>query len=322
MKLTQTLFLILFINFGFAQNIEKITIPKRVVYNYANDKTNQKAKELIEESLLQKDNFKLLGENLIVGPTLWKKFQNIETLKSIPGNVIFHIDNLEVDGKNCQILEDSKKIWIEVKKEINEKYIIRKANEDELDYYWSTISFDIEEPLYIIETDQHKYILNFIEKDLKLFWIDEYPNKKTYENPIDKNVYKTDGEFKRYQNGEEVYLTSKGEKETKLEKVVFLSSDSELKENTSIEDLKKVIDKTNVIFESLFKGSEKSGKIMIQFELGKKKNEIQFAVRDDLDLDIMKEFEKQVNSKKYPNSKKEPIKIQLIYKVNSLNDTE
>jgi hypothetical protein len=322
MKLTQTLFFLLFVNFGFAQNSEKITIPKRVVYNYANDKTNQKAKELIEESLSQKDNFKLLGENLIVGPTLWKKFQNIETLKNIPGNVIFHIDNLEVDGKNCQTLEESKKVWIEVKKEINEKYIIRKANEDELDYYWSTISFDIEEPLFIIETDQHKYILNFIEKNLKLFWIDEFPNKKTYENPIDKNVYKTDGEFKTYQNGEEVYLTSKGEKETKLEKVIFLSSDSELKKNTSIEDIKNVIDRTNAIFEKLFIGSEKAGKIMIQFELGKKKNEIQFAVRDDLDLDIMKEFEKQVNSEKYPNARKSTVKFQLIYKVNSLNDTE
>jgi hypothetical protein len=322
MKLTQTLFLLLIVNFVLAQNNEKFLIPKGIVYNYANEKTNLKAKELIEESLLQKDNFNLLGDNLIVGPTLWKSFQNIETLQKIPGNVIFHIDNLKVDGKNCQNLDDSKKVWSEIKKEIPEKYIIRKANEDELNYYWATISFDIEEPLFVLETNKHKYILNFVEKDMKLFWIDEFPNKKTYENPIDNNVYKTDGEFKTYQNGEEVYLTSKGEKETKLEKVVFLSSDSDLKKNTSIDDIKLVIDKTNAIFEKLFKNSEKAGKIMIQFELGKKKNDIQFAVRDDLDLDIMKEFEKQVNSEKYPNTKKSTVKFQLIYKVNSLNDTE
>ena len=61
---------------------------------------------------------------------------------------------------------------------------------------------------------------------------------------------------------------------------------------------------------------------MIQFELGEKKNIIQFAVRDDLDLDIMKEFEKRVNEEKYPNSKKSTIKFQVIYKVNSLNDNE
>ena len=36
----------------------------------------------------------------------------------------------------------------------------------------------------------------------------------------------------------------------------------------------------------------------------------------------LKEFEKQVNVEKYPNSKKSTIKFQIVYKVNSLNDTE
>ncbi len=61
---------------------------------------------------------------------------------------------------------------------------------------------------------------------------------------------------------------------------------------------------------------------MVQFEIKEKSIEIQFAVKDDLDLEIMKEFEKKVNNEKYPNSKKDSIKLQLIYKVNSYNDTE
>ncbi|MFN8296229.1 MAG: hypothetical protein U0T69_08540 [Chitinophagales bacterium] len=61
---------------------------------------------------------------------------------------------------------------------------------------------------------------------------------------------------------------------------------------------------------------------MIEFKLKNDKNEIQFRVRDDLDLDIMKEFEKRVNAEKYPKSRKDPVKLQLIYKVNSFNDTE
>ena len=125
-----------------------------------------------------------------------------------------------------------------------------------------------------------------------------------------------------YQNGKEIDSVSKGIKETILEKVVFLSSDEELKANTSIEDLKLIVEKTDKIFQELFKTSMKSGKIMVEFELKKKKNEIQYAVKDDLDLDIMKEFEKRINSETYPNSKKDPIKLQLIYKVNSFNDTE
>jgi len=143
---------------------------------------------------------------------------------------------------------------------------------------------------------------------------------RTYQNPIDNKTYKTNGEFKTYLNGKEVDSLSKGIKETKLEKVVFLSGDKELKENSSIEDIKLLTNKTNTIFNELFKDSKKPGKIMIQFELLKEKNEIKFAVQDDLDLAIMKEFEKRVLNEKYPNSKKNPIKLQLIYKVYSLND--
>lgn len=322
MKLKSTLFFLLITYFAFAQTTEKITIPNGVIYNYVDDKTNEKAKKIIRESLSQKENFKLLDDILMIGPTLWKRFQHIETLQEIPGNVVFHIDDLQVDGKMSQQFEDSKKLWNEVKKEITGDYNIRKANEDELKYYWSTISFDIEEPLFIIETEQHTYIFNFSKKRMKLLWIDEFPLKNSYQNPIDNGTYTTDGTFKKYRNGEEVYITEKGNKETKLESIIFLSSDADLEKNSSVEDINLIIDKTNKIFNDLFKNSEKSGKIMVQFDLGKKKNEIQFAVRDDLDLEIMKEFEERVNAENYPNSKKDSVKFQLIYKVNSYDDTE
>jgi hypothetical protein len=132
----------------------------------------------------------------------------------------------------------------------------------------------------------------------------------------------TERGVKYYRNGEEVYNLSKGEKETKLEKVVLLSSNEELNQNTSVEDIKKLVVKTNKIFDELFRESSKSGKIMVQFELGKKKNNIQFAVRDDLDLEIMKEFEKRINQEKYPKTKSGTVKLQLIYKVNSFDDEE
>ena len=56
-------------------------------------------------------------------------------------------------------------------------------------------------------------------------------------------------------------------------------------------------------------------------ELKKRKNEISFAIKDDIDLAIMAEFEKIINKEKFPNSRKEPVKIQIIYKVNSFNET-
>ena len=143
--------------------------------------------------------------------------------------------------------------------------------------------------------------MNLLKKNLKLLWLDEAPKS----NKINATV--------AYQNGE---------KETKLEKVIFLNSDAELVENSSFEDLKLIIEKTNVIFEELFKNSEKAGKIRVQFVLKENKNEIEYAVKDNLDLDIMKVFEQRVNAENYPNSKKDPIKLQLLFKVNSFNELE
>ncbi|RXM40515.1 hypothetical protein BOQ62_06050 [Chryseobacterium sp. CH21] len=322
MKIKILLLLLFIVNLVKAQITEKITIPSGVVYLYADDKTNEKVKKSLTESLQNATNYDILGDNLMIGPTLWKQFKNIEILHSIPDNVTFHIDEMEVEGKVSRKLDDSKKIWNEFKKEISGNYQIRKANEDELKYYWSTISFDIEEPLFILQTENHRYILNFLKKNQKLLWLDEFPYKNSYNNPIDKGTYTTEGTIKTYKNGNEVYVTDKGNKETKLEKVIFLTGDSELKANSSIEDIKSVIDKTNKIFDNLFKDSKSEGKIMVQFELGVKKNDIQFAVKDDLDLEIMKEFEKRVNEEKYPHSKKDTIKFQLIYKVNAYNDNE
>ncbi|MET0944252.1 MAG: hypothetical protein ABWY22_02470, partial [Flavobacterium sp.] len=258
-------------------------------------------------------DYKILQNNLIIGPELWKKFKANEKIQKIEGGEIqFHVDNVILDGKMSQDMTDSKIIWDEFKNEVSNQYTIRKANENELKYYWSVISFDIEEPLLIVETKEHNYILNLLKKDLKLLWLDEAPN------PTNTNYVAA----KQYQNGKEIDSVSKGIKETTLEKVILLSSDEELNKNSSFEDIELLIKKTDKIFDELFKNSMKSGKLMVEFELKKKKNEITYAVKDDLDLDIMKVFEQRVNSEEYPNSKKDPVKLRLIYKVNSFNDVE
>jgi hypothetical protein len=318
------LFLLSFltISIASAQNPEKINIPKGVAYKYADNKVIEKAKALITDNISEADNYSILQKTFILGPGLWKRFQNIEKLQKIKGNATFHVDDLQLSGKVSQTMEEAKLIWDELRKEITGDYKIRKANELELKYYWSVISFDIEEPLLIIETKDHNYILNLLKSNLKLLWLDEVPPTKGYFNPIENTTYNAEGGMKTYQNGEEINQTSKGFKETKLERVAFLSSDKELEDNSSLEELKKIILETELIFNELFKNSDKSGKIMVQFELKKENNDIQFAVKDDLDLDIMKEFEKRVNSTAYPNSKKDPIKIQLLFKVNSFDDIQ
>ena len=306
MKVVPHLLFFLFTITVIAQK-ETIPIPKGVVYNYASNEVIEKARQLITDNLSDSPDYTILQKTIIIGPQLWKRYKDNPKIQQIKeGKIQFHVDDMVLAGKMSQDLTDAQIIWDEFRKEVANDFTIRKANTWELKYYWSVISFDIDEPLLIVATKEHNYILNLLKDDLKLMWLDEAPEQ----------TYVT------YRNGEEVDTLSKGIKETKIEKVVLLNTDEELKNNSSVEDISLIIAKTNAIFDELFKNSDKSGKIMITFELKKKKNTIQFAVRDDIDLELMKEFEKRINAEKYPLSKKDPIKIQLIYKVNSFDDTE
>ena len=168
--------LLLFFNTVFAQS-EKIKIPKGVTYNYAADSIVEQAKALIKQDLENNDSYMIADKLLIIGPQLWKRFGKIKSLKEIEGgNTIFIVDTLQLTGKMTQDIEDSRKVWAQLRKEIaGQPYTIRKLNEKELNYYWSVISFDIDEPLLVIETKKHRYILNLLKSNQKLMWLDEAP---------------------------------------------------------------------------------------------------------------------------------------------------
>jgi len=161
----------------YSQRIEKIDVPERVVYNYCKPKVLKKAKKKINKELAGKTESSLTGKLLFVGPVLWTRFGEIDKLANIEGgNMTLLVDDKQLTGKLAQDLTDSKLVWEQVKKEIDgEEYELRKANYQELNYYWSVISFDIEEPLFIIETSEHKYILDIAPKTIKLLWLDEVP---------------------------------------------------------------------------------------------------------------------------------------------------
>ncbi|MEY5047730.1 MAG: hypothetical protein RLZZ175_1089 [Bacteroidota bacterium] len=163
----------------FAQQNNKVDLPKGVIYKYCDSITFQNAKKIIIDELDKNPNYILSDDITFVGPILWSRFKKSKELKSIEGgDVTLLVDNTKLSGKMTQNLKDSKKIWDELRNEINGKdFILRKATFYELQYYWSVISFDIEEPLIIIETKKHNYILNISPKNFKLFWIDEAPKK-------------------------------------------------------------------------------------------------------------------------------------------------
>lgn len=205
------LLLLMSTTFSFAQDIDSIKIPKGVVYNYSDNKLIEEAKKTITDNLSNKNDYSLLKENMVVGPQLWKRFKKNKNIQSVgKGKITFVVDNVELEGIYSLKLNDAIIIWEELKKEINEDYKIRKANENELRYYWSVISFDIDEPLLIVETKNHNYILNLLKK--QLLWLDEAPR-------TDNNT--TDNDFKIYKMELKSIPYQEVTKEQNLKKLFF-----------------------------------------------------------------------------------------------------
>ena len=162
---------------AFPQKTDSIAIPKRVVYKYCDPAVIDKAKTLITNELSDAPKYSLDDGVVFIGPILWARYKKIQALESIPGgNVTIMYNKETLSAKLIQEKSDFKKVWDQVRSEISTGgFKLRKATYNELEYYWSVISFDIEEPLLIAETDKHRYILNLSPKDLTLLWLDEVP---------------------------------------------------------------------------------------------------------------------------------------------------
>lgn len=164
-------------SYGIGQTVDSVSIPKGVVYKYSDATIITKAKDLIRKELSDSASYEMNGGIVFIGPELWSRYKNIAELNNIPGgNVTIKFDGKNLSGKMTQDIEGFKKIWDQVRKEVKgNNYTLRKPTSKELQYYWAVISFDIEEPLLIAQTNEHRYILNLSPKDLKLVWLDEVP---------------------------------------------------------------------------------------------------------------------------------------------------
>jgi hypothetical protein len=170
--------LILLVLFSVTVFAQQVDIPKGVVYKYCDSSTYEKALKIVTKELTGEPSYELNGPIVFIGPVIWTRYQKIKSLKKIEGgNVTFMVDDKQLAGKMTQSVADSKIVLDELRKEIKGKeFKLRKATYKELQYYWSVISFDIEEPLIIVETAEHRYILNILPKDFKLLWLDEVPS--------------------------------------------------------------------------------------------------------------------------------------------------
>ena len=216
MKINLTIIFSFMLSSMIGQVSEQVDKPERVVYHYGSNETSLAAKEAIN-TCVKENNYDIISDKLFVGPLLWYEFKNYNSLNDMKAkNVELHVDNIKIKARLYEKLEDSKKVWDAFKAIISKnEYIIRKANYHELEYYWTIISWDIDEPLLVLETkDKRCFILDFEKNSNKLFWLDEFSPEHEGFNDLAK-----------VENKKVTFSENLMEKETKLVTIKLLNTD-------------------------------------------------------------------------------------------------
>lgn len=168
---------------------DEMVIPEGIRYKATTDEANQRAKDRLTRFFTaqakKQDVLSLFETRLICGPALWMELKKDETLSKLKEGVItFHLPVVsqgkpafqKMDGKLFQTPDELWAFWkVFVKRTDFSDLKIRKLNPMELRIYWAMISFDITEPIFILESGKHKILAAFVSPDNpKIFWIDDY----------------------------------------------------------------------------------------------------------------------------------------------------
>jgi hypothetical protein len=180
--------IVLFISFSLIAQ-DSLVIPKGVVYKKTSTDINTKARALLLQELNAKTVTYALSEGAVfIGPRLWNRYKTNEAIGKIKeGNVQFRVpvtdpvtkkQSLEIlTGKLLQNKEDFKTVWKQIVTDVGTAVpVIRKVNEKELSYYWAIINFDIEEPVYVVETANFNLLVQFIAAKMNIYWLEEMPS--------------------------------------------------------------------------------------------------------------------------------------------------
>jgi hypothetical protein len=166
-------------------------VPHGVRYKPAPAKVNDKARELLRRKFsadASDEEVLSLFETLVIcGPGLWQDLKNDAALSRIrhgkvsfkvpvrgPDGKVVRTDTL--DGKVFQTADEVLLFWRAFSARTDfDGLKIRKLNTEEIKIFWAMIPFDITEPLFILESEQHKLLVVFKAPDeLKIAWVDDY----------------------------------------------------------------------------------------------------------------------------------------------------
>ena len=176
LPVTMLVFALILVRPGGAQDI-----PSGVNYKKATPEVNAQAQAALQHALANPTDAKtFLGGTISCGPTLWNDLKDSQeqlSKDSTPVTAMLSLpEPLKAEGRGFRTQEQREAFWNSVlaKYPALKTGTVRPARAAEIQYYWTTIPFDIEEPFFAIETTDAVFIANLQNENgiVTLFWLD------------------------------------------------------------------------------------------------------------------------------------------------------
>jgi len=158
--------------------ISDVIIPEGIVYRKAADDINNQAINYLIELVNGYKIYNNPPNMIMIGPRMWislKKREEINGSPTIPVSYLmpWNGEIIEFEGAVVRSQERTRPVIGLFRNLFNlENIKIRKLNNNELKYYWAICSWDLEEPLFVIEGDNiGKYIFDFNNNEI--FFIED-----------------------------------------------------------------------------------------------------------------------------------------------------
>lgn len=182
-----------------------VEVPEGVVYKRATAKENTEARIQLRTALSTGSLAYIFDDKVICGPALWSDIKELTAFSDFditPVEINIPILGSGAEGSTAMqkfegaLLQGPEEIQALARvltSVLDRSVNIRKAHPDELEVFWALIPYDIEEPLFVLETDivvdkagvdktgtgkggKDKTTLRFLldmTSEYKVFWIEE-----------------------------------------------------------------------------------------------------------------------------------------------------
>ena len=142
---------------------------------------------------------------------------------------------------------------------------------------------------------------------------DELSGKDTYVNPVDNNIYQTEGEWIEYLPEEK--RVDQGIVQTK--QIILLTNENDIEPRISVENLAEFIKNAeDIIFEE-YKKSDKKGELLFQFNINDTGiPKVLISIKDDVDKEVTSQVAKKLEEIKGYATKQDSVVFQLHISIN------